>query len=147
LHPSIGESKLGDKYINEGKDSIEFLKKELTKIRTYTPVVIFFHYPTQDGMSNWWSETEKDAFYNAIKNYNIILIAVGHSHSSAVYTFRDKFTVVKAAGSEFAEITYDPIKAREVNITFVNAQGQRTPGQQRLSYAKEKRETENPEIL
>jgi len=127
LHPCIGSGRLGGKYVNEVKDSLGFLKNSLKQIGNKTPVVIFFHYPTQGAFSDWWTKEEKEEFCNVIQNYNVILIAVGHAHSSAVFKSCDKFTEIRAAGNEFAEVKFDPQWPSQVEITFVDAEGKRRP--------------------
>ena len=63
--------------------------------------VLFFHFNLLGEDSDWWTETEKNAFYEVIKNYSIICLCVGHDHISAVSTWKD-IRVVSAAGSEIA---------------------------------------------
>ncbi|MFC1894820.1 metallophosphoesterase family protein [Candidatus Dependentiae bacterium] len=123
LHPSQGKGNL-----KEVSNSIDFLKTRLIGIKKQTPVVIFFHYPTQGKMSDWWKKTEKNAFYNAIKNYNVILIITGHTHNSKHFkSFRNICPEIRAAGAgdEFAEIKFNHLKPKELEITFVDAQGTR----------------------
>ena len=62
---------------------IKFLKKNLPKDKNY-PVIIFYHYNTieGEGFSDWWSEKQKNKFYETIKDYNIITIINGHIHST-----------------------------------------------------------------
>jgi len=125
LHPAIKPSEVAEKSsVKELGQSMEFLKKTLSDVKDKnTPIVIFFHYPTQGSYSDWWPQEDKDAFYNTIKNYNVILILAGHSHGGTIYKFRDRFPMVRAAGVEFAEIKFDPKKPHEADIIFVNAQG------------------------
>ncbi len=45
-----------------------------------TPVVLSQHYGWDGFSFLWWTETERRAFYEVIKNYNILGIFHGHSH-------------------------------------------------------------------
>lgn len=63
---------------------VEWLKKDLAVIGTRRPVVVLLHYcftgPFSD--SYWWTQKEKDTFYDAIKDYNVVALIHGHFHSS-----------------------------------------------------------------
>ena len=63
--------------------SLDFLKHDLAAevAGSDMPVIIIQHYGW-DGFSElWWTGAEKDKYYQAIRNYNIIAIFQGHSHS------------------------------------------------------------------
>ena len=60
--------------------------------------IIFFHYNLLGEDSEWWSETEKNLFYEVIKNYSIICLCVGHGHVSSTYKWKD-IQVITSAGS------------------------------------------------
>ena len=119
--------------------SMTFLAKDLRdNVNKTKPIVIFFHYPIHGHMSDWWSKFEKDVFYNIIKDYNVVLIACGHSHKSAKYEFRDKkIPVILAAGSEFAQVKWKPANPTNVYINFIDAQGNKVAGSQRLRVGEE----------
>jgi len=59
--------------------NIKWLKKQL---QDNEPTFIFFHYNLVGSYSDWWTDKQKDAFFNAIQDYNIIAIFVGHHHIS-----------------------------------------------------------------
>jgi hypothetical protein len=63
--------------------SLEFLNDDLAKNvgSSGRPVVLLQHYGWDDWGKGWWSERERSAYYEAIKNYNIIAIFWGHSHT------------------------------------------------------------------
>ena len=137
MHPAVGNQSGG--FVECGpllKDSMAFLQEQL-RYRTYSgqPVLIFFHYPTDGHMSDWWSEKNKDIFYDVIKDYNVLGILCGHLHNSAIYMFRDTFPMIRAAGSEFAELSFDPASPDKLDVVFVKADGTRTPGENRLRKA------------
>jgi predicted phosphodiesterase len=84
---------------------LPYLKNELAKNSTI-PTVIFFHYNLQGAWSHWWKDSEKEEFYQVIKNYeNIILIATGHIHKTDIYDWRG-FKVVTCGGSELIKCSF-----------------------------------------
>ena len=65
-------------------DSLDWLKEKVSnKDRKY---IIFQHYPVTGDFSgsDWWSNDEKNAFYDVIKDSNIIAIFSGHSHMNDI---------------------------------------------------------------
>lgn len=79
-------------------NSLSYLKKEL-KERTKTDnIIIYFHYCITGSFSDWWTEEEKEAFYQVIKDHNILTIIVGHRHQNWLDKWKE-FTVVSGAGS------------------------------------------------
>ncbi len=81
--------------------SLQFLKDDLTENvgDTGKPVVILMHFGMDPGWGlTWWSTTEQTNFYNAIKNYNVIAIIGGHSHSAAVLTWNGLDAYTQPAG-------------------------------------------------
>jgi len=73
--------------------SLDFLKKDLEQSvgESFNPVVLSFHYGLggEETFSYlWWTPEEKDAFYEAIKDYNVIAIFVGHEHAVKHYKWR-----------------------------------------------------------
>lgn len=63
-------------FLNCYPKNLRFLKKALTD----RPTVLVFHYNLQGPYSDFWSQYEKEAFFNVIKDYNIRLICTGHIH-------------------------------------------------------------------
>ncbi|MGC9056918.1 MAG: LamG-like jellyroll fold domain-containing protein [Candidatus Saccharicenans sp.] len=64
------------------KHSLEFLIEDLRKNvgGSGQPVVIFQHYGFDSWGETWWTEKERQAFFQAIQPYNVIAIFWGHSH-------------------------------------------------------------------
>lgn len=98
LYPgNEGDDKNFNNVGNKPFFSLTFLQQYLEKYvgRSGAPVVIFQHYGWDDfsmygwGNGGWWSEGEREAFYDVIKNYNIIGIFWGHSHASNITKWRD----------------------------------------------------------
>lgn len=70
--------------------SLDFLQDYLSNGITSNeePVILFFHYGW-DGFSDlWWTENEKQAFYETIKDHNIIGIFTGHCHAIEHYKWK-----------------------------------------------------------
>lgn len=71
LYPSAG---------TDAQDSFGFLVSDLANNvgNSGRPIVLYHHYDFI--MTEWWQAGEMDAYYNAIKDYNIIAIIHGHRH-------------------------------------------------------------------
>lgn len=91
---------------------IKWLKKQLVP---EVPTIIFFHYNLQGNWSDWWSENQKEDFYQAIKDYNIKGILVGHHHISKI-SYWEGIRVISAAGPYVAVVECDEDDI--VDITF-----------------------------
>lgn len=95
---------------------IKWLKKKLNKAKN-NPVFIYFHYNLIGRYSDWWSDKDKDKFYETIKDHkNIKAILEGHFHSSKIYNWRD-FLVIRSAGKHFSVIQFDLSEKEIVNIS------------------------------
>ena len=66
----------------EPLNSLDFLRDDLFKNASAKkqPVILFMHYGFDPYGLGWWSEREREVFYNTIKNYNILAIFWGHTH-------------------------------------------------------------------
>ena len=67
---------------------VDWLKKDLAKVGTRRPVLLYLHYGLEGPFSDWWSAAEKDAFAKAIEGYNVIGILHGHYHMSGKYQWK-----------------------------------------------------------
>ncbi|MCX6343576.1 MAG: metallophosphoesterase [Armatimonadetes bacterium] len=67
--------------------SMDFIKEDLEKNvgKSGRPVVIEMHYGLEGGGAGWWTEDEHQAFYDVVKNYNVIAILFGHTHGGGNY--------------------------------------------------------------
>jgi len=74
----------------EAQMSLDFLSHDLKHHlkRPDQPVVLLFHYGWDDFSRLWWSEKERDTFYEAVKDKNIIGIFHGHDHVVDHYMWR-----------------------------------------------------------
>ena len=92
------------------KKALKFLSKDLAK-NHLIPTVIFFHFNLAGPYSEWWRSDEKTAFYDRIKDHNIIAILVGHWHSNYVELWPQdasiKFPVISSGGSKLTVCTVE----------------------------------------
>lgn len=62
--------------------SLVFLKKDLAALpRPDMPVLIFQHYGWDDFSRLWWTDAEREAFYEVIRGYRVLGIFHGHNHA------------------------------------------------------------------
>jgi len=112
----------------DAKGSLEFLISDLAKNigNSGKAVVLYHHYDFL--ISYWWQEREMDAYYEAIKDYNIIAIIYGHTHitnfESSTWRGINTFNVGLAGTEKFAvfQITKNRLFAGECvnNTTWGN---------------------------
>lgn len=71
----------------DAQNSLDFLKEDLAKRigNSGKPVILFQHYDFYSDPKRWFHEEDKNRFYEVIKNYNIVGIFVGHTHSTQFY--------------------------------------------------------------
>lgn len=87
------------------KKGIKFLKKDL-RLNKGKNMVIFFHFNLTGKWSNWWTEEEKETFYNVIRFHNILALLVGHAHISQTSYWKD-YLVISGASRSIAKCKYD----------------------------------------
>jgi hypothetical protein len=86
--------------------SLPFLISDLdTKVGSSgRPVVLYHHFGFDDFSTNWWSEAQRDRYYEVLKNYNVAAIFCAHNHLighvpwRGINTFNDG-TVAKWTGN------------------------------------------------
>lgn len=93
-------------------ESVSFLKKDIVKHKDQD-MVIFFHYNPTGPWSDWWSDKDKERFYEIIKDYKIKALLVGHWHISQTTEWKG-LKVIMAGGRQLAKCTYDG----EINVEF-----------------------------
>lgn len=71
----------------DAQNSLDFLKEDLEKRvgKSGQPIILFHHYDFYSDPIRWFPTQDKENFYKAIKNYNVIAIFVGHSHALSHY--------------------------------------------------------------
>jgi hypothetical protein len=76
--------------------SLQFLADDLATLvgNTRRPVVICHHYGFDSTGASWWSNQQRTNYFEAIRNYNVVAIFAGHSHtvSRVVWNGIDTFT-------------------------------------------------------
>jgi hypothetical protein len=65
------------------RDALQFLIDDLAANvgTTGRPIVLTHHYGFDSFSLDWWEYSQRMAYWNAIKDYNIVAIITGHSHS------------------------------------------------------------------
>ncbi len=68
----------------EAEYSLPFLKKDLKENlqNPNMPIILFQHYGFDGYSDDWWSNEERQQYYEAIKDYNILAIFQGHQHDA-----------------------------------------------------------------
>jgi hypothetical protein len=95
--------------------NLKFLKKNLPKDKK-DPVIIFYHYNTvNEPYADWWKEDEKAAFYEVIKDYNIIAINNGHYHTTYEKEWRG-FRIFNSAGTQLIRFNMNNNKIESVDF-------------------------------
>lgn len=83
----------------EAENSLEFLEQDLRDRvgDSGKPVILAFHLGFDDFGLKWWTERDREKFYNVIQQYNVIAIFQGHNHSVGKFNWNN--IDVWAAGS------------------------------------------------
>ncbi len=68
--------------------TLEWLRRDLQRLKPESPVILFFHYSLDGPYSDFWEEEEKDAFERAIAGRNIVALFHGHEHRVGNYLWR-----------------------------------------------------------
>ena len=65
------------------RDAVNWLDRELEKIKSEQPVIFLNHYPVNDGLDNWYEITDR------LRHYNTWAILCGHGHANKAMNFED----------------------------------------------------------
>jgi predicted phosphodiesterase len=87
----------------------EYLARELDTAGS-EPIIIAFHYAMN---STWWSDADKNAFWDVIQDKNIKALVVGHTHESNTELWHD-IPVFNASGSDFIILNLDTMMSEFV---------------------------------
>jgi 3',5'-cyclic AMP phosphodiesterase CpdA len=64
--------------------NLDWLRQVLANTPKITPIVLFQHYDLEEQMEGEvWTNADREAFYEIIKNHNVKLIIHGHRHDNA----------------------------------------------------------------
>ena len=80
--------------------NLSWLKKNLPSDKNI-PIVFFYHYNIE---SDWWTDAEKTAFYETIKEHNVKLIINGHAHVTRKSVWNNIPTIICADDSVVVEV-------------------------------------------
>lgn len=65
------------------RDAVNWLDKELKKVKKDQPVIFLNHYPIDNGLDNWYEITDR------LRRYNTWAILCGHGHANKAMSFED----------------------------------------------------------
>jgi hypothetical protein len=65
-----------------------WLARDLARIPSGTPLVLFFHYSLEGPYSDFWEQADKDAFAADLAGRNVLAIFHGHEHRVGHYMWR-----------------------------------------------------------
>ena len=68
----------------EAHGSLDFLKSDLASLSNPRQPLVLFHQYGFDWfstMEDWWTDSERDAYFETIKTYNVAAIFTGHWHA------------------------------------------------------------------
>ncbi len=106
--------------------SLEFLQADLAENvgESGRAVVILCHYGFDSWGLSWWPVSMQQAFYDRIKEYNVIGIFHGHSHTTSMYAWNgfDVYSV-PAAQSQSGAGKFLAVNIKGNNITVAERVG------------------------
>lgn len=65
------------------RDAVNWLDKELKKVKKDQPVIFLNHYPIDNGLDNWYEITDR------LRRHNTWAILCGHGHANKAMSFED----------------------------------------------------------
>ncbi len=65
------------------RDAVNWLDRELKKVKKDQPVIFLNHYPIDNGLDNWYEITDR------LRNYNTWAVLCGHGHANKAMNFED----------------------------------------------------------
>ncbi len=68
--------------------NLRWLREDLSRVEAGRPVVILFHFPLAGPYSDWWRESEKEAFREAVRGRRVVAVFHGHYHGSGHYVWK-----------------------------------------------------------
>jgi len=99
--------------------SLRWLTRDLARVGTERPVVIFFHYPLLGPYSDWWNQNEKNAFRDAIMGYNVIAIFHGHYHASNRYRW-EGYDVYNVGSPRHSAHSFAVVRITDTTMTVTS---------------------------
>jgi len=68
--------------------TLGWLTQKLARAGRQHPLILFFHYSLEGPYSDFWEESEKDAFAHSLSGYNVLAVFHGHEHHVGHYHWR-----------------------------------------------------------
>jgi len=99
--------------------NLRWLKRDLAQVGTVRPVALFFHYPLLGPYSDWWKQTEKNAFRDAIRGYNVIAIFHGHYHGSGRYKW-EGYDVYNVGSPRHSAHSFAVVRITDTTLTIAS---------------------------
>ena len=89
----------------DAANSLDFLSQDLADHvgQSRRPVILFHHYGFDPFGTDWWTQEERQAYFDAIEDYIVIGIFCGHNHSTSrrIWNGIDTFTLANASSQRF----------------------------------------------
>jgi cytolysin (calcineurin-like family phosphatase) len=88
---NLGVRPGGDERPYNPHQSLAFLRAELSNRvgDSGAPVILVHHFGFDAAHSlNWWTDREREQYYDLIRNYNVVAIFHGHNHECEFYKWR-----------------------------------------------------------
>lgn len=114
--------RMSDGHVPRG--AINWLDKELSKLKPGQPLVFLNHYPIDNGLDNWYEITDR------LRKHNTLAVLCGHGHANKAMNFEDIPAVMGRSNLRAkAEVGgYNLVDVRADSIVFT----ERRPGVQTL---------------
>ncbi len=105
-----------------GTELLDWLERDLRRVRRGTPIVVFQHHPVGD---TWFYADDQDRFLEIVERHDVRVIFAGHVHAEAVRPMNGLVEVTLKAVKDaphyyWAERTYDEAGQPRLEITRVD---------------------------
>ncbi len=106
------------------RDAVNWLDKELKKVKKDQPVIFLNHYPLDNGLDNWYEVTDR------LRNHNTWVALCGHGHANKAMNFEGIPGVMSRSNLRAKAPTggYNLVDVRADSLVFFEKQ----PGQASL---------------
>jgi len=117
LHKWAGDTTYG-KYAKHAS-GLDWLKKDLDSMESTHPgraIILFQHFGFGSFSQQWWSNKDRNNFYEAIQGHNVIGIFVGHSHTPSKQVFNDIDVFQGGTGGENGTGQFFVVHVSDTNL-------------------------------
>lgn len=96
------------------RDAVNWLDKELKKLKTGQPLIFLNHYPIDNSLDNWYEVTDR------LRRHNTWVALCGHGHSNKLMDFEDIPGIMGRSNlrAKSNEGGYNLVDVREDSILF-----------------------------